>query len=421
MIQKNQTQQQYKMKKIKNIHLPDLGEGIESAIVSEIPISKGQKINKDDTIAVLESDKASMEIPSDIEGVVKSINIKTGQEIKTGDLLITLETTKTTNKDIKQTPKQKEQTQPIKTEQKTITVKTKIKTRLNDGGVYASPGVRKLARELEINLDIIPGSGEKGRITKIDLHGYIKAKMYTHNTSPLHFEEEIDFNQWGKIDVKKLTKIKTITGQRLSRAWKTIPHVTQFIESDVTDLEALRKKEKTKQKNSGVKVTMTPYLMKATVSALKEHPVFNSSIQNNGTNIVFKKYYNIGVAVNTKHGLVVPVIRDVDKKNIVELSKELMDVSERARNKKLNPAELKGGTFTISNLGGIGGSFFTPIINPPEVAILGISRIKTENNNEQQLTLPLSLSYDHRVVDGAAGAAFMVFLSNILNNPQNLN
>tara|TARA_B100000470_G_scaffold63749_1_gene48418 strand:+ start:3171 stop:4400 length:1230 start_codon:yes stop_codon:yes gene_type:complete len=409
------------MKKIKNIHLPDLGEGIESAIVSEIPISKGQKINKDDTIAVLESDKASMEIPSDIEGVVKSINIKTGQEIKTGDLLITLETTKTTNKDIKQTPKQKEQTQPIKTEQKTITVKTKIKTRLNDGGVYASPGVRKLARELEINLDIIPGSGEKGRITKIDLHGYIKAKMYTHNTSPLHFEEEIDFNQWGKIDVKKLTKIKTITGQRLSRAWKTIPHVTQFIESDVTDLEALRKKEKTKQKNSGVKVTMTPYLMKATVSALKEHPVFNSSIQNNGTNIVFKKYYNIGVAVNTKHGLVVPVIRDVDKKNIVELSKELMDVSERARNKKLNPAELKGGTFTISNLGGIGGSFFTPIINPPEVAILGISRIKTENNNEQQLTLPLSLSYDHRVVDGAAGAAFMVFLSNILNNPQNLN
>ena len=409
------------MKKIKNIHLPDLGEGIESAIVSEIPISKGQKINKDDTIAVLESDKASMEIPSDIEGVVKSINIKTGQEIKTGDLLITLETTKTTNKDIKQTPKQKEQTQPIKTEQKTTTVKTKIKTRLNDGGVYASPGVRKLARELEINLDIIPGSGEKGRITKIDLHGYIKAKMYTHNTSPLHFEEEIDFNQWGKIDVKKLTKIKTITGQRLSRAWKTIPHVTQFIESDVTDLEALRKKEKTKQKNSGVKVTMTPYLMKATVSALKEHPVFNSSIQNNGTNIVFKKYYNIGVAVDTKHGLVVPVIRDVDKKNIVELSKELMDVSERARNKKLNPSELKGGTFTISNLGGIGGSFFTPIINPPEVAILGISRIKTENNNEQQLTLPLSLSYDHRVVDGAAGAAFMVFLSNILNNPQNLN
>ena len=409
------------MEKTKNIHLPELGEGIESATVSEIPISKGQKINKDDTIVVLESDKASMEIPSDIEGVVKSINIKTGQEIKTGDLLITLETTKTTNKDIKQTPKQKEQTQPIKTEQKTTTVKTKIKTRLNDGGVYASPGVRKLARELEINLDMIPGSGEKGRITKIDLHGYIKAKMYTHNTSPLHFEEEIDFNQWGKIDVKKLTKIKTITGQRLSRAWKTIPHVTQFIESDVTDLEALRKKEKTKQKNSGVKVTMTPYLMKATVSALKEHPVFNSSIQNNGTNIVFKKYYNIGVAVDTKHGLVVPVIRDVDKKNIVELSKELMDVSERARNKKLNPTELKGATFTISNLGGIGGYFFTPIINPPEVAILGISRIKTENNNEQQLTLPLSLSYDHRVVDGAAGAAFMVFLSNILNNPQNLN
>lgn len=409
------------MKKTKNILLPDLGEGIESATISEIPISKGQKINKDDIIAVLESDKASMEIPSEIEGVVKSINIKNGQEIKSGDLLITLETTKTTDKNIKQAPTQKEQTRPKKTEQKETIVKTRTKTQLNDVGIYASPGVRRLARELEINLDMISGSGDKGRITKTDLHGYIKAKMYAHNTSPLHFGEEIDFSQWGKIDVKKLTKIKTITGQRLSRAWKTIPHVTQFIESDVTELEVLRKKDKTKQTNSGVKITMMPYLMKATVSALKEHPVFNSSIQNNGTNIVFKKYYHIGVAVDTKHGLVVPVIRDVDKKNIVELSKELMDVSERARNKKLNPNELKGGTFTISNLGGIGGSFFTPIINPPEVAILGISRIKTENSNEQQLTLPLSLSYDHRVVDGAAGATFMVFLSNILNNPQNLN
>ncbi len=409
------------MKKTKNILLPDLGEGIESATISEIPISKGQKINKDDTIVVLESDKASMEIPSDIEGVVKSINIKNGQEIKSGDLLITLETTKTTDKNIKQTPTQKEQTRPKKTEQKETIVKTRTKTELNNVGIYASPGVRRLARELEINLDMISGSGDKGRITKTDLHGYIKAKMYAHNTSPLRFGEEIDFSQWGKIDVKKLTKIKTITGQRLSRAWKTIPHVTQFIESDVTELEVLRKKDKTKQTNSGVKITMMPYLMKATVSALKEHPVFNSSIQNNGTNIVFKKYYHIGVAVDTKHGLVVPVIRDVDKKNIVELSKELMDVSERARNKKLNPNELKGGTFTISNLGGIGGSFFTPIINPPEVAILGISRIKTENSNEQQLTLPLSLSYDHRVVDGAAGATFMVFLSNILNNPQNLN
>ncbi len=362
-----------------------------------------------------------MEIPSNIEGVVKSINIKNGQEIKTGDLLITIETTKATGKDIKQTPTQQKQTQPNKTEQKETIVKTRTKPRLNNGGIYASPGVRRLARELEINLDMILGSGDKGRITKADLHGYIKAKMYAHNTKPLHFEEDIDFNQWGKIDVKKLTKVKTITGQRLSKAWKTIPHVTQFIESDVTDLEVLRKKEKTKQTNSGVKVTMMPYLMKATASALIEHPVFNSSIQNNGTNIVYKKYYHIGVAVDTKYGLVVPVIRDVDKKNIIELSKELMDVSERARNKKLNPNELKGGTFTISNLGGIGGSFFTPIINPPEVAILGISRIKTENNAEQQLILPLSLSYDHRVVDGAAGAAFMVFLSNILNNPQNLN
>jgi pyruvate dehydrogenase E2 component (dihydrolipoamide acetyltransferase) len=280
--------------------------------------------------------------------------------------------------------------------------------------------VRRLARELHISLDIISGTGNKSRITREDLHGYIKTQMYAQKTPPPNLEEEIDFNQWGDIDIKKLTKIKTITGKRLSRAWQTIPHVTQFIEADVTALELLRNKEKNKLSKKNIKVTMMAYLMKATVSTLKEHPVFNSSIQNNGTNIVFKKYYHIGIAVDTKDGLVVPVIKDVDKKNIEKLAKELMVVSEKARNKKLTPNELKGGTFTISNLGGIGGSFFTPIINPPEVAILGVSRMVTENKGDK-LILPLSLSYDHRVVDGAAGAAFMVSLSSVLNNPQNLN
>ena len=406
------------MKKVKEIFLPDLGEGIDSATISEISVSNEQTIKKDDIIIVLESEKASMEIPSEVDGVVKSINVENGQEIKTGELLLTIETENLKEKEVKNPTTNKEQVEPNTTNHENINLKTK---HLSDtSGIYASPGVRRLARELNINLDIMSGSGNKGRITKEDLHGYIKAKMYAQKTPPTHLGSDVDFNQWGETDVKKLTKIKTITGSRLTRAWQTIPHVTQFIEAEVTSLDLLRKKEKEKLLKKDIKVTMMSFLMKAAVNTLKEYPIFNSSIQNNGTNIVFKKYYHIGIAVDTKDGLVVPVIKDVDKKNIEELSKELMVVSEKARNKKLSPKDLKGGTFTISNLGGIGGSFFTPIINPPEVAILGVSRMTPVNSKDKKLVLPLSLSYDHRVVDGAAGAAFMVHLSSVLNNPDKI-
>lgn len=405
------------MKTLRKVILPDLGEGIESATISEVSVSKGQKINKDNIILVLESDKASMEIPSEVSGTIKSIDIKKGQEVKTGDLLITIETADTTNEASKekQPPEAKPEVKPaVQSPQNT----PQEQQERSGDGVYASPGVRRLARELNINLSTLSGSGSKGRITKNDLHAYIKAQMYSKNLPNIYSQQEIDFSQWGDINVKKLTKIKTITGKRLSSAWQTIPHVTQFVEADVTELESVRKKQKDKHIKDGIKITMMPYLMKAAVNVLKTHPVFNSSIQNDGLNIVFKKYYNIGVAVDTKDGLVVPVIKDVDKKDIVQLSKELMDISERARNKQLLIDELKGGTFTISNLGGIGGSFFTPIINPPEVAILGVSRTKIENNGK--LTLPLSLSYDHRVIDGAAGAAFVVLLSNVLSNAKKL-
>lgn len=405
------------MKTLKKVILPDLGEGIESATISEVSVSKGQKINKDNIILVLESDKASMEIPSEVSGTIKSIDIKKGQEVKTGDLLITIETADTPNEASKekQPPEAKPEAKPaVQSPQKT----PQEQQERSGDGVYASPGVRRLARELNINLSTLSGSGSKGRITKNDLHAYIKAQMYSKNLPNIYSQQETDFSQWGDINVKKLTKIKTITGKRLSSAWQTIPHVTQFVEADVTELESVRKKQKDKHIKDGIKITMMPYLMKAAVNVLKTHPVFNSSIQNDGLNIVFKKYYNIGVAVDTKDGLVVPVIKNVDKKDIVQLSKELMDISERARNKQLLIDELKGGTFTISNLGGIGGSFFTPIINPPEVAILGVSRTKIENNGK--LTLPLSLSYDHRVIDGAAGAAFVVLLSSVLSNAKKL-
>ena len=404
------------MDKIRKILLPDLGEGIKTATISEAIVSVGEKIKQDDIILVLESDKASMEIPSDIGGIVKTVNVKKGQEVRTGDLLITIETTNKTENKSKQTPKKQEPDKPknINPNKQKDEHKKTLEQKAN--GVYASPGVRRLARELEINLSTILGSGDKGRITKQDLHGYIKTQMYVSKTPPPHAIDDIDFNQWGTVDIKKLTKIKKITGQRLTKAWQSIPHVTQFIESDATNLEALRKKDKTKHVSRGIKITMMPYLMKASVFALKKYPVFNSSLQNNAENIVFKQYYHIGIAVDTKDGLVVPVIRDVDKKDILELSRELVDISERARNKRLTPNELKGGTFTISNLGGIGGSFFTPIINPPEVAILGVSRASTIN---KKFILPLSLSYDHRVIDGAAGASFMVLFSEILSNQQN--
>jgi pyruvate dehydrogenase E2 component (dihydrolipoamide acetyltransferase) len=405
------------MKTLKKVMLPDLGEGIESATISEVSVSKGQKISKDNIILVLESDKASMEIPSEVSGTIKSIDIKKGQEVKTGDLLITIETADTTNEASKEKQPAEAKPEAKPAVQSPQNTPQEQQERSGDG-VYASPGVRRLARELNINLSTFSGSGSKGRITKNDLHAYIKAQMYSKNLPNIFSQQETDFSQWGDINVKKLTKIKTITGKRLSSAWQTIPHVTQFVEADVTELESVRKKQKDKHIKDGIKITMMPYLMKAAVNVLKTHPVFNSSIQNDGLNIVFKKYYNIGVAVDTKDGLVVPVIKDVDKKDIVQLSRELMDISERARNKQLLIDELKGGTFTISNLGGIGGSFFTPIINPPEVAILGVSRTKIENNGK--LTLPLSLSYDHRVIDGAAGAAFVVLLSNVLSNAKKL-
>ena len=404
------------MDKIRKILLPDLGEGIKTATISEAIVSVGEKIKQDDIIMVLESDKASMEIPADIGGIVKTVNVKNGQEVRAGDLEITIKTINDEENKSKQTPKKQELEKPKNTTPNKQKDEYNITKPPKANGIYASPGVRRLARELEINLSTILCSGNKGRITKQDLHGYINTQMYVSKSLPPHAIDDIDFNQWGTVDIKKLTKIKKITGQRLTKAWQSIPHVTQFIESDATNLEALRQKAKTKHVSRGIKITMMPYLMKASVLALKEHPVFNSSLQNNAQNIVFKQYYHIGIAVNTKDGLMVPVIRDVDKKDILELSRELVDISERARNKRLTPNELKGGTFTISNLGGIGGSFFTPIINPPEVAILGVSRSSIVN---KKLILPLSLSYDHRVIDGAAGASFMVLFSEILNNPQN--
>ena len=412
---------------IKDIHLPDLGEGIEGAEISEVAVAPGDTVTVEDTIFVLESDKASMEIPAEVNGTVTEIAVAAGDEVKTGQLLIKIEISDSTDSVVEE-PVLTEETKQIITptdEEKPpkATLYPVIEETGSTDNVFASPGVRRLARELGISLQIIKGSGPKGRITKDDLNGYIKLQMAISSGSIPAPQPVIDFSQWGDVEVQKLTKIKRITGKRLQQAWQLIPHVTQFDAADITDLDALRKEVKKEGTEKGINVTFLPFLMKALSIVLKEMPEFNSSLDHNNENLVLKNYYHLGVAVDTPRGLTVPVVRDVDQKSVFELSDELMDLSSRARDKKLKPNELKGGTFTISSLGGIGGTGFSPIVNPPEVAIMGVSRSawkevydKVSREFVAKFIMPFSLSYDHRVIDGAAAASFTSRFADVLSD-----
>jgi len=409
---------------IKEIILPELGEGIDGAEVSEVSVTVGDFVAVDETIIVLESDKASMEIPADVSGTISEILVAAGDELKPGHLLMKIETTE---KSVEaQVTEQK--TPPTEPEPKPEEIvlsesETVFGTPGSSENVFASPGVRRLARELGINLQIIKGSGQKGRITKDDLNGYIKLKMAMSSGSIPARKQEIDFSKWGEVEIQKLTRIKRITGERLQRAWQSIPHVTQFDEADITDIDAYRKELKIEGAKKGIKVTFLPFLMKAATIVLKERPAFNSSLDHTDQNLVFKNYYHLGIAVDTPNGLTVPVVRNVDKKSIFDLSEDLMDLSTRARDKKLKHNEMKGGTFTISSLGGIGGTGFSPIVNPPEVAIMGVSRSawkqvfdKESGEFQARFVMPFSLSYDHRVIDGAAAAAFTSRLAAVLSD-----
>ena len=408
---------------IKEIVLPDLGEGIESATISEVPLSAGEHVKKDDVLLVLESDKASMEIPSDYDGKITEVLVEEGKDVVTGEPLFKIEIQDSTKEEIeeetKKEDKTKEQTE-VKVESKAV-FEPNI-ARVGDD-VFASPGVRRLARELGIDLRLIKGTGAKGRTTKEDLHSYIRIKMQEGSGLSKLPKKPIDFSQWGDIEYQKLTKVNKITGSRLQEAWQDIPHVTQHNSADITDLNNYRKKLKSEAEKEGIKITFLPFLMKASVLVLKEMIRFNSSLDENEENLIIKKYFHLGVAVDTPSGLMVPCVRDVDKKTIKELSEELADISQRARDKKLRPDELKGSTFTISSLGGIGGTAFSPIVNPPEVAILGVSKsewkpVFDKNKKEfvPRFIMPFSLSYDHRVIDGASGAAFVEMLSQTLEN-----
>ena len=423
------------------ILLPELGEGIENVEISDIMVSEGSNINKNEPMIVVESDKASMEIPIDISGTIEKIYIKKGDKISAGEPILSIKSNKKSvqnNQNIENIEKEQvekdivEENNGEKSAESTPkTIKHEkdnaISTQSPIGkGVLASPSVRRFARELGCDLKLVEGTANKGRISQEDVQNYIKGQLSKSlKAKPnLTFKapgQDLDFSKWGKIETQPLNKIKRITGARLQQAWQAIPHVTQFDKADVTKLEQLRISLKKLNKDKKLKVSILPFIMKAVIKVLKEFPHFNSSLDENSENLVLKKYYHFGIAVDTEDGLIVPVMRDVDKKNIKAISSELVELSNKARNKKLLPNDLVGGTFTISSLGGIGGTFFTPIINPPEVAILGISKMQDEpvfleEKFRKRKILPFSLSYDHRIIDGADAARFTSRLSDYLSN-----
>ena len=419
---------------IKEVLLPNIGEGIETADVSEVLVKVGDSISIDDPIFVLESEKATMEIPSPFDGKVRTVKIKQGEQVAPGQVLITVDLS-VKNKDSvtsenKSTDKRNISKESVKEVLKTEkSTKIKSKQKSNDQKTekvpFASPAVRRFARELGANLSFVIGTDNKGRITKEDVQNYIKRQLSGQGTAQIIKQPEIDYSVWGPIENVLLNKIRKITGERMATAWQTVPQVTNFDKIDITELDKFRRSLQKVNSNKDVKITLLPFLMKATANTLNQFPDFNSSLSSNGSSIVLKKYYHIRIAIDTPEGLMVPVIRNVDQKNIFELSKELTDVSQRVRNKRISPDDLSGGTFTISSLGGIGGTYFTPIVNQPEVAILGISRAQQElifngEDFDNCLMLPLTLSYDHRVIDGAMAARFMKFLNELLSDIKNL-
>jgi len=421
-----------------DILLPELGEGITSVEISEVLVKKGDTVKVDDPIIVVETEKASMEIPTTKSGTVENVQVEKGGAISPGDVIISITGDEDQAEAVNETsPHIAEYAEPrdiVKTEPTTpyITpetpdVKPPLPATSEIGKpVLASPSVRRFARELGCDLKLVTGSGPKGRITQEDVQEYIKGRLAggAPGGSALPIiapGQDLDFSKWGEVDIQPLNKIKKITGKRLQQAWQAIPHVTQFDKADITKLDKLRLHLKKVNKDESVKVSFLPFFIKAVSILLKEMPQFNSSLDGSNENIVLKKYINIGVAVDTPNGLVVPVIKDANEKSIKELARELTTLSSKARDKKLLPADMEGGCFTISSLGGIGGTYFTPIVNPPEVAILGISRstsepVFMEGKLRKRLILPFALSYDHRIIDGAAAARFTSNFGQLLSN-----
>lgn len=403
----------------KIISLPDVG-GATDVEVIEVLVKPGDHVKKEMSLLTLESEKASMDLPSPEEGVVKEVKVKVGDKVKQGAEIVVLESAASEQPVEKEESKKKEE--PAKTEPSPPPSDRQAADK-ESTGIHAGPVVRRIAREFGIDLAQVNSSGPKNRILKEDVQSFVKNRLAGGGGSGLPSAPNVDFSQFGPVEIKPLSRIQKISGKNLHRNWLLAPHVTQFGEADISELEAFRQSQKAIAEAEGVKLTPLVFIMKAVVAGLKAFPHFNASLD--GENLVLKNYYHVGVAVDTPNGLVVPVIRDVDKKGLMDLAKELSAVSEKARNKQLAPNDMQGGCFSISSLGGIGGTAFTPIINVPEVAILGVSKssykpIYQDGEFIPRLMLPLSLSYDHRVIDGADGARFVVFLANMLSDIRNL-
>jgi len=439
----------------KEILVPNMGDFNDVEII-EILVSIGDKVEREDSLITVETDKASMEIPSSDAGTVKEIKVSIGDTISEGGLVLILETEagevlraeSVPDKAIAEAKSQPQNAAPAsKVAPSKATIanaevshkdKASPTAMIDEAGfkvAYASPSVRRVARELGVDLIQVTGTGRKQRIVKEDVFNHVKAVMTapapkaaavgSGNALGVKPMPAIDFSQWGDISTEKLTKINKLTGEYLHRSWVTAPHVTQFDEADITEMEVFRKQLGKDLEKDGVKVTPLAFIIKAVVATLQKFPRANSSLDPSGDNLIIKDYYHIGLAVNTPDGLVVPVIRDADKKSLIELSNEVRDFAKRARDKKIKPAEMQGGTFTISSLGGVGGTSFTPIVNAPEVAILGVSNSKVApvwNGTEfkPRTMLPVSLSYDHRVVDGVLGAQFTTYLCRMLTDIRRL-
>jgi pyruvate dehydrogenase E2 component (dihydrolipoamide acetyltransferase) len=408
------TEEQFS-KSLIEVCIPDIG-GSQNVDVIDVLVKEGMLVEKEQALVTLEGDKATMDIPSPYKGLVKQIQIRLGDKVSQGSPILTLEAeissapTVTTESPVTQPAPVPEVSRPVIPNEPMPTESFAM--------ILAGPSVRRMARELGVRLQLVKGSARKGRIIKEDVQAYVKARLSEQSSGGISIPQSpaIDFTRFGEIESKPLNKIKKLTAQNLHRAWLTIPHVTQFDEADISDLEAYRRVQIEKRKDLPYKLTLLAFVCEIVCRALKDFPQFNTSLDPSGEALIYKHYYNIGIAVETPNGLVVPVLKGVDKLNVDEIAAEMAKLSSKAREKGLTPLEMSGGCFTISSLGGLGGTAFTPIVNSPEVAILGLSRsqikpVYIDGQFQPKLMLPLSLSYDHRVIDGAEAARFLRFIA----------
>jgi pyruvate dehydrogenase E2 component (dihydrolipoamide acetyltransferase) len=428
------------MGSLRDILVPDIGD-FKNIPVIEVLVKPGDTVKAEDSLITLESDKATMEVPAPFAGVVKELKIKPGDKVSEGVAILSLEISEgaaalapaAAAAQMPASAPAPAPAAPTPAPAATAAPTPQVAAAINEEGfsrAHASPSVRRFARELGVDLGRVKGSGPKERILKEDIAGFVKTALAQPSGGSgggaglslgLPAWPQVDFAKFGPVENLALSRIKRISGPVLHRNWVSIPHVTQNDEADITELEAFRKSMADEAQKQGVKLTPLAFIMKAVVAALKNHPEFNASLAPAGDALILKRYYHIGVAVDTPGGLVVPVVRNVDQKGVLQLARELAEISARARDGKLGPAEMQGGTFSISSLGGIGGTHFTPIINAPEIAILGVSKssmkpVWKDGQFVPRLMMPLSLSYDHRAVDGAQGARFITNLTAILSD-----